>query len=146
MILKLPPPQISCVRKFSVDAGHRVFKHESKCANMHGHTYCIEAHARAPQLDSLGRVIDFSVLKERIGSWLDDNWDHGFLYAIDDHEVREVLNQLGTKKFEMPFNPTAENMALFLLRECATLLQGCGVEVFKVVVNETPNCRAEVTL
>lgn len=132
-----------CIRKFSIDVGHRVFRHESKCANMHGHTYAIEVYARG-QLDSLGRVIDFSVLKERIGAWLDENWDHGFVYFVEDVEVRQALLATGSKSWALPYNPTAENMARILLLNIApSLMAGTGVEVFKVVVQETPNCRAE---
>ncbi len=141
-----------CVKAFSVDAGHRVFGHESKCANMHGHTYRIEVHAQAKapgshDLDSLGRVIDFSVLKEKIGGWLDANWDHGFLYYVGDDDVRSALLQVGTKAFALRNNPTAENLAGYLLDVvCPSVLQGTPVQVVKVVVHETPTCYAEATL
>lgn len=138
---------ISCTRTFSIDCGHRVFKHESKCSHLHGHTYRIETHARAlnAQLDGIGRVIDFSVLKERIGGWLDREWDHGFLVNIEDTAVLNALVALNTKKYTLPFNPTAENIARYLLEKSEWLLADTGVEVFKVVVHETPNCFAEAS-
>lgn len=136
----------TCVRAFTIDAGHRVFKHEGKCAHLHGHTYRIEVHARG-QLDELGRVIDFSVLKERIGTWLDINWDHGFVLNINDGAVHSALMALGSKFYLLPYNPTAENMAKYLLvHVCPEALNNTGIEVFKVVVHETPNCYAEATL
>jgi 6-pyruvoyltetrahydropterin/6-carboxytetrahydropterin synthase len=136
-----------CVRSFSIDCGHRVFRHESKCANVHGHTYRIEVHARAASLDALGRVIDFSVLKERIGTWLDVNWDHGFVLNADDAEIHMALMALASKFYLMPYNPTAENMAKYLLVAIIpALMAGTNVEVFKVVVHETPNCYAEAAL
>lgn len=142
---------ISCIRKFSIDCGHRVYGHESKCAHLHGHTYGIEVHARAltqngnSGLDSLGRVIDFSVLKERIGTWLDREWDHGFLVYVEDMMLLQALSALATKKYIFPFNPTAENIARYLLEKTEWLLADTGVEVFKVVVHETPNCFAEAS-
>jgi 6-pyruvoyltetrahydropterin/6-carboxytetrahydropterin synthase len=45
------------------------------------------------------------------------------------------------------FNPTAENMAEYLLHTvCPGLLTETGVLVTKVVVWETPNCSAEAIL
>jgi 6-pyruvoyltetrahydropterin/6-carboxytetrahydropterin synthase len=44
----------------------------------------------------------------------------------------------------LPYNPTAENLAKYLLWEvCPKLLKGAGVIVYKVVFRETDNCYAE---
>lgn len=103
--------------------------------------------ADAP-LDHLGRVIDFSVLKEKIGGWIDRMWDHGFvLWAEDDEAVAIVKQMPGQKLFIMPTNPTAENMAKFLLQVvCPELLLGTGVTVTEVRVWETENCYADARL
>ena len=87
---------ITAVRRLQFCAGHRVHLHESKCNNPHGHNYVIYLHAVADdnQLDSLGRVIDFGVLKQKIGSWIDEFWDHGFIYFIDDKEMVDLLGLL----------------------------------------------------
>jgi 6-pyruvoyltetrahydropterin/6-carboxytetrahydropterin synthase len=97
-------------------------------------------------LDSLGRVIDFSVLKERIGGWIDDNWDHTTILSSEDVTTIQALKNLPRKKelFILPYNPTAENLAKYLLWEvCPKLLKGAGVIVYKVVFRETDNCYAE---
>jgi len=101
-----------------------------------------------PELDSLGRVIDFGVLKEKIGNWVDKNWDHGFIYNLQDKETERVLLSMpGQKMFGLNANPTAEIMASHLLTVvCPMLLEDTGVEVFKVTFYETENCFAEVTL
>ncbi len=137
---------ISVVRKLDFCAGHRVVGHEGKCKNLHGHQYQIEVHATAPDLDSLGRVIDFSVLKDRVGSFIDKEWDHGFLLWNKDSEALQAMAIItGQKIFLLPYNPTAENIARFLLQSCRSLLNSSGVSVYKIVCHETPNCRAEVT-
>lgn len=136
----------SAVRRLQFCSGHRVYKHESKCNNLHGHNYVLFIHARAKDddLDSIGRVIDFSVLKSLMGNWIDENWDHGFIYYALDSEVEKVLF---LKKYAMPNNPTAENMAHYLLNVIApTLFKDTGVEIYKIVLWETENCFAEVTL
>ncbi len=122
-------------------------RHESKCANIHGHNYIAFITARG-QLDPLGRVIDFSVLKERVGGWIDDCWDHGFIaYGKDEEAVAAVQMITEQKLFLLPDNPTAENMARHLLEVVGPeVLAGTGVEICKVQLWETENCYAEAVL
>jgi 6-pyruvoyltetrahydropterin/6-carboxytetrahydropterin synthase len=136
------------VRTVKFSAGHRLWQHESKCAHIHGHNYVVDFHATAEQLDSLGRVMDFSVLKEKLGGWIDEHWDHGFICSRNDHEAIDAISRIpGQKLFVMDVNPTAENLALYLLRTIGPQqLAGTGVKLVRVVLSETDNCRAEVTL
>ena len=139
----------TAVRKIHFCAGHRVLNHESKCANFHGHNYVAWFHAEAGNLDSLGRVIDFSVLKEKIGSWVDLNWDHTSLLNKEDKDLIDCRHAMEKNKpiFICEFNPTAENMADYLLNVvCPLVLKATGVVVTKVVLWETENCFVEVTL
>ena len=136
-------------RKIEFDAGHRVMNHESKCATLHGHRYVVEITATAPGLDEIGRVIDFSVLKALIGTWIDEEWDHTTILFEQDIETIRALDMVpGYKKpWIAPFNPTAENMAEHLLKiVCPMLLADTGVTVTKVTIWETPNCKAECAL
>lgn len=136
---------IQCVRKIHFCAGHRVMNHESKCGTAHGHNYDAHIFAVAGQLDSLGRVIDFSVLKEKIGSWIDLHWDHNFLVFEKDVDLIQALLSISRMKdpFVCPFNPTAENIAHYLLTKvCPEQLQGTNVTVVKVILYETVNCYA----
>jgi len=139
-------PTIRCTRRIQFCAGHRIWGHENVCAHLHGHNYVALFHATAPELDPLGRVIDFSVLKSRLGRWIDENWDHGFVLHRDDAEAIDAVRRVpGQKLFLLDGNPTAENMALHLLDEVAPAeLAGLGVEVVKVTLWETENCFAEV--
>ncbi|MFI5342852.1 MAG: 6-pyruvoyl trahydropterin synthase family protein [Chlamydiales bacterium] len=140
---------ISITRKLEFDAGHRVMNHESKCATLHGHRYVIEITAEADALDSIGRVIDFSVLKARIGTWIDENWDHNVIIFHEDKETLAALCSIPRKKepWVAHWNPTAENMAEYLLSVvCPLKLFATGVLVTKVRVWETPNCYADSTL
>jgi len=115
---------------------------------MHGHNGVVFFHATADSLDSVGRIMDFSVLKEKLGGWIDEKWDHGFIYHVADKETENALACVNPqKKYAMPCNPTAENMAKYLLIDiCPGLLEGTGVTVIKVVVWETENCFAEAEL
>jgi 6-pyruvoyltetrahydropterin/6-carboxytetrahydropterin synthase len=148
---------IAAVRRLQFCAGHRVYKHESKCAYLHGHNYVVFFHAKVQSdakekrgggagLDQLGRVIDFAVLKERFAPWIEANWDHGFILWEKDEEAIAALKQVSEQKlFLLKANPTAENMAIYLLQVVApAVLSGSGVEVTKVVLWETENCFVEV--
>ena len=83
---------ITCTRRIQFCAGHRVKNHESKCRNLHGHNYVVWITAKLDAgTDELGRVVDFSVLKARIGGWIEDAWDHGFiLWDQDDEAIAAV--------------------------------------------------------
>ena len=140
----------SCVRKIHFCYGHRVKNHESKCATLHGHNGVIWVHATPiKNLDSLGRVIDFSVLKEKVGDWVDTFWDHTMILFKEDEETIELVKKAPSFKdvFILPTNPTAENLASYLLNEiCPKVLKGSGIMVYKIVFWETENCYAEAIL
>lgn len=142
-------------RKLEFDAGHRVWGHESKCAHLHGHRYVAEVSVTAPRLDSIGRIIDFSVIKSLVGTWIDNNWDHNILLNSADPLLTEVWQAkdeslsravFGDKApFVMPWaqNPTAETMAAELFRISCALLNPKGMTVRNVRIYETPNCWAD---
>ena len=140
---------LTATRKLKFDAGHRVMNHESKCRNAHGHEYIVMVTAKARNgLDALGRIIDFSVLKSVLGEWLDEKWDHGFIVYDKDAEMINALEQVeGQKLYKLPFNPTAENMAEYLLKTiCPKLFDGFGIIVTAIEVHETENCYAKAEL
>ncbi|MFA5507373.1 MAG: 6-carboxytetrahydropterin synthase [Vulcanimicrobiota bacterium] len=142
------PVKFEISRRLQFCAGHRVMGHENKCAGLHGHNYEATVFATADQLDSLGRVIDFGVLKEKLGSWLDENWDHAMILYQKDLEAIQAIQGLSSQRlFRLPSNPTAENMAIYLLEVvCPRLFEGTGVRITRLLLQETPNCCAEATL
>jgi 6-pyruvoyltetrahydropterin/6-carboxytetrahydropterin synthase len=141
-------PVLTCTRRLQFCSGHRVLRHEGKCSMLHGHNYVVFFEARADCLDPLGRVIDFSELKTRLGGWLEEHWDHGFILNASDHEARAALAQIpGQRVYTIPDNPTAECLALYLLLNvCPNVLCGTGVEIVRVTLWETENCYAHATL
>jgi len=140
---------VTCTRKIQFCAGHRVLGHENKCAHLHGHNYEVHITAEAESLDRIGRVVDFSVLKGEVGSWIEQQWDHGFLLWEKDREAIETLKGFmngGQKLFIFPDNPTAENLASYILRLGNDVMADKRIRIVKVVVWETPNCYAEAVL
>lgn len=140
---------ITVTRYHDFSAGHRVFGHESKCSMLHGHNYRVHFTCKAGEnfvaLDEIGRVIDFSMIKSLLCAWLEDNWDHKTLLWERDPWTKLLPNAVGPESIVVvPFNPTAENMAHHLLHTIAPkMLNGTGVRVIKVVVEETRKCSAE---
>jgi 6-pyruvoyltetrahydropterin/6-carboxytetrahydropterin synthase len=135
----------SCTRRLEFDSAHRVMLHESKCRNLHGHRYVVEVTAQADKLDSLGRVVDFSVLKSVLGGWLDKEWDHGMIANKDDLGIIEICELAKWKVYKMLSNPTAESMAEHLYVVFNALLRehDTALSVSHIRLYETPNCWAD---
>ena len=147
---------ITATRFHDFCAGHRVAGHENKCSQLHGHNYRIHFTCTANELDALGRVIDFSAIKEKLCDWLEHNWDHKMLFWSADSFARTMFHLTRSQDFNdiitdsvvtVPFNPTAENMAKYLVEKVGPdQLAGTGVELVKVVVEETRKCSATYEL
>lgn len=144
-------------RYHDISTGHRVTGHETKCRHLHGHNYRIHFRCESDDLDSVGRVIDFSVIKSQLCMWVEDNWDHKFLAwghdpvllamcaAIEaEGETRDTFQ--GSVVW-VPFNPTAENMAQHLVEVIGPMqLAGTGVKLVSVKIEETAKCSASFQL
>ncbi len=141
-------PVITCTRRIEFDAAHRVVDHESKCKHLHGHRYVIEATFRADGLDALGRVIDFGEIRSMLGAWVDAQWDHTAILWDTDKDLGDAIaSRTGQTIYYLPYNPTAENMARYLLETIIPrLFAGKGVTCTEIVLGETPNCKATVSL
>ena len=81
-------------KRLEISAAHNLkLNYPSKCAGVHGHNWIITVHCRAEDLDENGMIVDFAKVKKQ----LTDLLDHQYL--------NDVLG----------FNPTAENMAQFIV-------------------------------
>jgi len=149
--------KITATRRLQYAIGHRVFRHEGKCKDLHGHNFVFfltaEAHhpvgAADPtaRVDELGRVIDFGVLKRIFDSWFTMHWDHGMVLWKDDDEAVAAVRGMHSKLFLLPWNPTAENLARYMLEVVGpNLLEEYPVQLIRVEVHETENGIAVVEL
>jgi 6-pyruvoyltetrahydropterin/6-carboxytetrahydropterin synthase len=128
--------------EITFDAGHRLLKYKGKCEVPHGHTFKAEIMIKSEVLDQLGFVIDFVELRNKIGKWIDENWDHAFLINSQDLELLHAFGLLSEKKMFVfnDSNPTAEVLAKYLFDYMHKLY---GNLVAKVRVWESPNQYAE---
>ncbi|EOT2573878.1 6-pyruvoyl tetrahydropterin synthase family protein [Shigella sonnei] len=111
-------------------------------------------------LDNVGRVIDFSVVKTTLCQWLEDNWDHKFLHWEHDSVINSLIvvastefarenNLVKDEDYDpfvnslvaLPFNPTAENLAAYMVDVIGPqLLDQYGVELVECTIEETSKC------
>jgi 6-pyruvoyltetrahydropterin/6-carboxytetrahydropterin synthase len=86
------------------EAAHRVAGYNGKCDRLHGHSWTVEAAVVGEQLDKLGMLVDFKVVKGRLRELLE----------VLDHQY---LNELPA--FADGHNPTAEHLAQYIYEEMA---------------------------
>lgn len=148
--------KMRATRYHDISCGHRVHGHESKCRHMHGHNYRIHFTCQAqPHIfatDNIGRVIDFGEIKAKLCMWVENNWDHKFLAWDQDPVMHALQDHLRSKDDEaeaifdgslvwVPFNPTAENMAEYLVHVVGPqMLTDTGVRLVRVDIEETAKC------
>ena len=82
-------------------SAHFLRDYEGKCKNLHGHNWKVEAVVSGKELDKVGMIADFGVLKVGLKKVL-EGLDHACLNEIE--YFKEV-------------NPTSENIAKFLYQE-----------------------------
>lgn len=131
-------------RYHDISCGHRVSGHEGKCRHLHGHNYRVHFTCVGEDgvLDAVGRVIDFGVMKSRLCMWIEDNWDHHMLIWTND-PMLPMLKQIDPTIVEVPFNPTAEQMAQYLVDVIGPQqLAGTGIKLVNVTIEETMKCSA----
>jgi len=137
---------IICTRRIEFDTAHRILNHESKCKMLHGHRYALEASFEAKDLDDLGRVIDFGEVRQILGLWIDENFDHNTILSRYDQKLGDKITaETGQKIFYLDETPTAENIAKYVFKEiCPKLFAGKNVKCLAIKLYETPNCYVEV--
>ena len=115
----------------SFGAAHRLRNYQGKCENLHGHNYKIEIFARGEELNNIGLLIDFGDLKEAA--------DEVVRY-LDHRNINEL------PPFDEELNPSAENLARFILEYLNSRIADDRVEVHKVRCYETPTSVATYQL
>lgn len=105
----------SVSKQMEIAACHQLnLSYKSKCANLHGHNWRITVFCASDKLNEDGMVKDFKHIKDQVHGYL----DHG------------NLNEL------LPFNPTAENIAKWIVDQFP--------ECYKAIVQESDGNVAQV--
>jgi len=108
-------------------AGHALRNYKGKCENVHGHNYRVQVTFSGPELDSIGLLVDFVVVKKLMQTVV-DRLDHQYLNDLAPFDV---------------LNPSAENMAKYFYDEIGSGLgQSTPVRLGQVRVWETDTSSA----
>ncbi len=140
-------------KRVEFDAGHRIPSHESKCRNIHGHRYVLEATLEGEVKPERGQpddgmVVDFAYIKQALVEAVVQPWDHGFLMYRYDYEMQKALACLPDwhKTVMLDRVPTAENLADIAFQKINEKLQQLdknGLRLVRVRLYETPNSWAD---
>jgi 6-pyruvoyltetrahydropterin/6-carboxytetrahydropterin synthase len=84
--------------KASFSSAHNLRGYKGKCEDLHGHNWKVEADIESYDLDKIGMIVDFSVLKKKLRKIL-EKLDHKYLNNIP---------------YFKKINPTSENIAKYI--------------------------------
>jgi 6-pyruvoyltetrahydropterin/6-carboxytetrahydropterin synthase len=121
--------EVMIERNFS--SAHQLRGYKGKCENLHGHNYRIEIYARGRELDNIGLLIDFGELKTAADE---------IVQYLDHRNINEL------EPFDEELNPSAENLARYILEQVAARVGDERVRVYKVRCFETPTSVATYQL
>jgi 6-pyruvoyltetrahydropterin/6-carboxytetrahydropterin synthase len=113
--------EVMIERNFS--SAHQLRGYKGKCENLHGHNYKIEIYARGSELDNIGLLVDFGELKTAADE---------VVQYLDHRNINELA------PFDEELNPSAENLARYILERVASRVGDDRVQVYKVRCFETP--------
>ena len=122
------------------DSAHFLKGYEGKCSNIHGHRWQVETTVASEDVHEEGQdrgmVVDFKILKETLME-LTENLDHSLIIEKGSlkENTRLALLEEGFRLVELPFRPTAENLATYFYHE----MESKGYRLVLVKVYETPN-------
>jgi len=134
-------------KRYKVESSHAVKNATSyRCSHSyHGHSAVIDVFFEGYNLDNAQMLLDFGLMKETIGSWI-DSMDHCHIICDkDDPEAIEFFKKHNDRYIIIPFNPTAEMLSIFIMHHVNKILsktkfnngegsvQCCGVEYNETV-------------
>src|SRR5689334_11789476 len=110
------PGQFEVMIERNFSSAHQLRGYKGKCENLHGHNYKIEIFARGRELDNIGLLVDFVELKQAA----DD-----IVLFLDHKNINEL------PPFDDELNPSAENLARFILENIAARVGDDRVQIYK---------------
>ena len=117
-------------KKYHFYAAHRNKEAGIKCGRIHGHTYEVLCYFKFDNITN-GITMLFSDI-DKIVEPIIKQYDHTFLLYKEDSLVK--ILELSDEPFtELPFETSAENMAIWILTE----IRNAGLPIFKIELAET---------
>lgn len=115
---------ISIESEFS--AAHNLRGYKGKCEKLHGHNYKVQITISGKELDNIGMLADFTILKSSLKKVL-SKLDHSYLNNIPQFKQT---------------NPTAENIARYIYNRLKGRKFGIDAKIKSVCVWESEKNKA----
>jgi 6-pyruvoyltetrahydropterin/6-carboxytetrahydropterin synthase len=140
--------KIRVTKQFGFEMSHALLNYDGLCRSIHGHSYKLQVTGMGEPVNEPGNskdgmVIDFSMLKKLINENIVSKLDHSLM--INEKAPIDKLDALG-QMYErhqvVPFQPTSENMVVYIAEKVKQLLPE-HIELFSVRLFETSSSFAE---
>lgn len=122
--------------QYHFDAAHFLKDHPGACRYLHGHRWLVTATLACSRLsdaqDEKGMIVDFKRFKSALKKICAD-FDHCFIYEKNSLKSRTIaaLKEEDFQLCEVPFRPTAENLARAIFDRLDEIFPVYSVEVFE---------------
>ena len=123
---------IAIEKKYSFYAAHPNKAGGEKCGRIHGHTYNVVCHFLFSQINKSGVTCLFSDIDKRVEPII-KSLCHWFL-LYDKDPLCDVLDAANEPYLKLPFETSAENMAIYLLQR---IKRETGLPIEKIELAET---------
>ena len=120
--------KLRITKEFGFSAGHYLRGH-NHCGKLHGHNYKLFVTIEG-EINSSGFLIDFYELKQIVKGKIIDKLDHP-------QEGMGLLNDI------FPFDPTCENMCIWIFDELAKVIDNNRIQLIGVRLYETDSSYCE---
>ena len=133
-----------------ITTGHRQWRDKGHCSYVHGYGRYVRLTFEATELDERGWVMDFGDLRG-VKNWIEDEWDHRTLIAIDDPVIPELkaLEKVGGINLNIlpeGYLPGIEESCRYLYYKLNPIIQrktNNRVEITRVEIWETEKNQGE---
>lgn len=128
--------------RHNFETAHRLphLGRDSKCFNLHGHSWNVEITVVTETVDERGMVVEFGAFKREVREFIDHYFDHGAILGRED-PLLPLLRAEGCKVYQFDEWPTVEAVAWELFAVAGRILKGVehadGAKVLRVTVQET---------
>lgn len=113
---------------------------DSKCFNLHGHSWWTEITVVTESVDARGMVVEFGEFKHEVRDFIDHYFDHGTILGRED-PLLPILRSEGCKVYQFDEWPTVEAVAWELFHAAERILvnvpHAAGAYVLRTLVRET---------
>lgn len=139
-------------KQFKFEGAHIVRNCSSdRCKfSIHGHSYVVEVFFTANGLDNGQMIMDFGLMKNTIGQFI-DSFDHAYTaWNKEPLEFKKFMTENSARYIEMPVSPSAEALSLMFLFVLDKIVKNTefnngevGAAISSVRVHETTTGYAE---